>query len=279
MSPARPVPDGAVSIEGGRIVSCGAGVPPARQYASGTPAPQTHEIRDLGNVAILPGLVNAHVHLNFSDLAAPLGERGMPFADWIRRVIEFRLQTGGPDRHPLALGLGESLRCGVTTLGDIAQPGWSADEFVASPLGVTVFQELIAPTADRVAGAVELAKSHLHVVGTRRVPVPHTACADYVGPFSQWERGENITPGLSPHAPYSVHPELLSAAIELSTTNRVPIAMHLAESREELELLRHGGGPLRALLEELGRGTPRPSRSARGRLTISGCWLPPIVRW
>ena len=59
-------------------------------------------------------------------------------------------------------------------------------------------------------------------------------------------------PGLSPHAPYSVHRELLSAVIALSAAQRVPVAMHLAESREELELLRHGSGPLRAFLEEIG---------------------------
>jgi cytosine/adenosine deaminase-related metal-dependent hydrolase len=242
-----PIPDGTVSIKGGRIISCGAGV---------SLALQAHERCDLGNVAILPGLVNAHVHLDFSDLAAPLGQRGMPFVDWIRRVIEFRRQTVGLDRHPLALGLSESLRSGVATLGDIASFGWSADDYAASPLGVTVFQELIAPTDDRVATAVELAKSHLNVFGTRRVPLPHTACAGYPSPLSPREREEGIAVGLSPHAPYSVHPKLLAAAIELSNEHQVPLAMHLAESREELELLRHGGGPLRGLLADLGAWDP-----------------------
>ena len=58
--------------------------------------------------------------------------------------------------------------------------------------------------------------------------------------------------GLSPHAPYSAHPDLLSAVVELSNRHKVPVAMHLAESPEELELLRHGRGPLRNFLEELG---------------------------
>jgi aminodeoxyfutalosine deaminase len=243
-----PIPDGVVTVEGERIVSvgpCDAGVSPASSSAGGTPAPQgSQDVRDLGNAAILPGLVNAHVHLDFSDLAAPLGRRGIPFVDWIRRVMEFRLETAGADRHPVSTGLQESLHVGVTSLGDIAPPGWPTDEIAASPLGVTVFQELIAPTADRVAAAVELAKSHLNAVGTRRVPDPHTACAEY------------FAPGLSPHAPYSVHPALLSAVIELSRENRIPIAMHLAESREELELLRDGGGPLRAFLEQLGAWDP-----------------------
>ena len=71
----EPIPDGSVTIEGTKIVAvgpCGAGVPPARRHLNGESVPQ--EVRDLGNVAILPGLVNAHVHLDFSDLAAPLGE-------------------------------------------------------------------------------------------------------------------------------------------------------------------------------------------------------------
>ena len=63
---------------------------------------------------------------------------------------------------------------------------------------------------------------------------------------------DNWQPALSPHAPYSVHRELLSAVVALSAAEQVPIAMHLAESREELELLRHGTGPLRTFLEEIG---------------------------
>jgi len=206
-----PIPDGAVSVEGERIVACGAG---------GTSAPQ--EIRDLGNVAILPGLVNAHVHLDFSDLPAPLGQRGIRFVDWIRRVMAFRQQSASEDRQPVVLGIDESLRGGVTALGDIVQPG---QPLAASPAEVTALLELVAPTADRVAGVVELAKAHVNAAGTR---------------------------GLSPHAPYSVHPDLLAAVVELSNRHKIPVAMHLAESPEELELLRHGGGPLRIFLEELG---------------------------
>jgi aminodeoxyfutalosine deaminase len=206
-----PIPDGAVSIEGERIVACGAG---------GSPAPR--ETSDLGNVAILPGLVNAHVHLDFSDLPAPLGHRGIEFVDWIRCVRTFRQRPARMDRQPVSLGLAESLRGGVTTLADIVQPN---QPLAASQNDVTALLELIAPTADRVAAAVELAKSHLNTSGPR---------------------------GLSPHAPYSVHPNLLSAVIDLSKRHKIPVAMHLAESPAELELLRHGGGPLRSFLEEIG---------------------------
>ena len=133
-------------------------------------------------------------------------------------------------------------------------PGWPADEVAASPLKVTVFQELIAPTADRVADAVELAKSHLNA-----------------SPLSQSERGETLRLGLSPHAPYSVHPALLSATIELSKENRIPIAMHLAESREELELLQRGGGPLRASgrTRGLGLGGDPARHAATGLLAAA----------
>jgi cytosine/adenosine deaminase-related metal-dependent hydrolase len=214
-----PIPDGVVSIEGQRIVACGAGVSPA-----------VHEIRDLGNVAILPGLVNAHAHLDFSDLPAPLGHRGIAFVDWLRCVMAYRRVPARAACRPTALGLDESLRGAVTAIGDIVQPGLPPAD---SPIEVTAFLELIAPTADRVAAALERAESHLKSTDA--------AAADQVG---------NV--GLSPHAPYSAHPNLLAAVVELSRQHGIPVAMHVAESREELELLRCGGGPLRRFLQELG---------------------------
>jgi len=218
-----PIADGWVTIADGRIVAvgpCGADNLPASQ-----------EVRDLGNVAILPGLVNAHVHLEFSSLTSPLGQPGISFVDWIRKVMASRRSWGIAREQAVALGLAESLRGGVTTLGEIAQPGWPIEAAASSPLNVTVFQELIAPTAQRVAAAVELARSHLYgsTAGSAKRQL-----------------------GLSPHAPYSVQRELLSAAVAMSAAEHVPVAMHLAESREELELLRQGTGPLRDLLEELG---------------------------
>ena len=120
----------------------------------------------------------------------------------------------------------------MTTLGDIVQ---SDGPLVASPVEVTAFLELIAPTAARVAGAVERATTYVGGDSSRRL----------YGEILYLRRG------LSPHAPYSVHPELLKAVVELSSRCEMPVAMHLAESPEELELLRTGAGPLRTFLEEL----------------------------
>ena len=88
--------------------------------------------------------------------------------------------------------------------------------------------ELIAPTLPRVAAAVELARKHL----------------------SRWQGAEesNWQPGLRSTAPYSVHPSLLTSVVELSAGRSASVAMHLAESAEELELLRRGTGPLRAFV-------------------------------
>src|SRR5207245_2970946 len=72
----------------------------------------------------------------------------------------------------------------------------------------------------------------------------------------EWLRGhpcqEICRPGLSPHAPYSVRASLFRAAVRLSQNQRMPLAIHLAETREELELLQHHSGPFVPFLSELG---------------------------
>jgi cytosine/adenosine deaminase-related metal-dependent hydrolase len=251
-----PIRNGVVYVERGRIVAV-------------EEAPSSRGAEDLGNVAILPGLVNAHTHLDLSDLAEPLGEPGIAFCDWIRRVIGYRRSRD--DNAPEAAwqrGLAESFRFGATTLGDIVlwnaararcaawsrhsgcSPHESGDEapYSKGP-AVTPFVELIAPTPETVPAVVELAQDLLGRQLHGRPSTPES-------------RGGSATAtptayvGLSPHAPYSVHPDLLDRVVALSAQQRLPLAMHLAESREEIELLRTGGGPLRELLGELGAWCP-----------------------
>jgi aminodeoxyfutalosine deaminase len=217
-----PLRDAAVTIADGRIV------------AVGTP-PRDARVEDLGSVAILPGFVNAHTHLEFSDLDGPIGRPGMRLVDWLGSVIRHR--AGASDKSPqakiaaIARGLQECLRQGVTTIGEITQPGMAREAYLAWPVGGTIFLEMIAPRADRFETALQAAEQHVHSIG-------------------QWH------PGYSPHAPYTVHPELLSRIVGLAAQRGLPLAMHLAESSEEIEFLRDGRGPFRDLLESRGVWDP-----------------------
>ena len=112
---------------------------------------------DLGDVAIMPGLVNAHTHLEFSDLPRPIGEPRMTFPAWIEKVIAHRRAQvarygGEPDalakrrEHAIANGTAEALATGTTTLGDIRRAGAGAVHAGASPFMVA-FQESIALAA------------------------------------------------------------------------------------------------------------------------------------
>jgi cytosine/adenosine deaminase-related metal-dependent hydrolase len=213
-----PLDGGYITVAGERIVAVGRDKPDG-------------PIHDLGDAAVLPGLVNTHVHLEYSDLGAPLGRPGMAFPEWIRLVVDYKRTAGGPQVAAIERGLRESLRAGVTTLGEIASPGWPIEPFVAWPGNVTVFQELIGLATDRIEERMAAAQAHL-TAGAR-------------GP---WQAG------LSPHAPYTVHPDLLARVVRLAAeqARSAPIALHLAESPEELQLLRDGSGAFRELLNELG---------------------------
>jgi len=215
-----PLRDAAVTIAGARIAAVGQ-------------APADAPVEDLGNVAILPGLVNAHVHLDLSGCRKPIGPPGIDFVDWLRRVIQVRIESS-TSKQAVAAGLRECLDEGIGALGDIAQPGVHIEAADNAPIDVTAFLELLGPTPDRADAASELARAHLE--GGQASAMRHA--------------------GLSPHAPYTVRPELLRAAVRLAAANNAPVAFHLAESREEDAWLRDGDGPLADLLRE--RGVDRP---------------------
>ncbi len=209
---APPIAGGYVSIADGRIA------------AVGSASEVNRPVEDLGNVVLMPGLVNAHTHLEFSELTHPLGAAGINLPEWIRLVIADRKRCDRDAGAAIAAGLNESLAGGATTIGEIAT---SAARLYAAgePRATTVlFQEGIGFSAGRVDSV-----------------------------FADLQRRLDEAPspaGLSPHAPYTVHPRLLARIVDLARSRGAPVAMHLAESREELEFLATGGGQFRALLEE-----------------------------
>lgn len=268
----RPTIDfGAVVVAGGQIVAVDRWKDLRGQLPAGYAA------YDFGDAAILPAFVNTHVHLDLSDCAAPIPAEGQSFASWIRSVVAHRGQRGGYRPEIVREGLAECFRFGTTAIGDIAQPGCQVEDYrltlppsesdeAASggpdagelsrdnqrqePSGTSiasrsvdrglaqvakgnVFAELIAPLADQKVNVLQSA-------------------AEFLG--LDWPEG--LRPGLAPHAPYTVHPSILEEVVRLAKDRNVPVCFHLAESRDERELIGSGGGPLRELLEERGLWSP-----------------------
>ena len=183
---------------------------------------------DLGNVAIIPGLVNAHTHLDLS------GARGLipptdphHFTDWLRGVIAYRRsRTPEQVQADIRAGLSEALRFGTTLIGDIAAEGASWDAVAAAEVRAIVFFEMIGFTPDAATAALQRAKGWLDSHPDR------TDCRTAV----------------SPHAPYSVFPPLYSMAV---AWNRI-MATHLAETAIENQFVMTRSGPLAEMLGDLG---------------------------
>lgn len=185
-------------------------------------------------LALVPPLVNAHTHLEFSALPCPL-QPTAPFTDWIREVIRYRSTITDPAlvARNLRRGIEECRAAGVAAVGEIA----TSDVLPACDghgPAIVSFRECLALSAEQIELQLQQVTRHL-------------AAAAHAG----------IAPGISPHAPYSVHPELFHALIELARQRQVPVAMHLAETLDELQLLQHGTGRFQELLAGRNLWNPR----------------------
>jgi cytosine/adenosine deaminase-related metal-dependent hydrolase len=181
---------------------------------------------DLGDAAVLPGLVNAHTHLDLTGMRG-LAPPTPHFTDWLKQVIAYRrLRTPEQVQDDIRKGLAECLRLGTTLVGDISGDGSSWDKLADAPLRAVVFREFLGLSKDRASGAWERLDNWL----ASRAATP------------------TCRPGASPHAPYSVRSSLFFAA----GTRGVPVAVHLAETAAEQELLLLRRGPFVPFLRDLG---------------------------
>ncbi len=149
-----PLENGRITIEGGTIVAVN---------KTGT---RTADL-DLGNVAILPGLVNAHTHLDLSDAWGECPP-GPDFVGWLRSVVAHRRrQTCDDIADAIDIGLSQCVRFGTTLVGDIAAGGESWDRLASAPLRAVAFYEMLGlsdqrarQTDARSARLVRAARGH-----------------------------------------------------------------------------------------------------------------------
>ena len=225
-----PIKDGIVSVEDGRVASIGSAL--ARSAD-----------RDLGNVAILPGLINAHTHLELSwmrDRVPPASK----FTDWVKTLFAVR---GRPDSAmsaeqiaPIHQAIAEAKASGTIAVGDITNSLAAVEPMRQAGLDGVVFHELLGfkERDGALLSATQPARDRARSAGARV--------------------------SLAPHAPYSTSLELFRAIRSAVDELDYPImSVHLAENPEEVELIEKGTGTWRGILEMMG--------AWRDDWTVPGC--------
>jgi 5-methylthioadenosine/S-adenosylhomocysteine deaminase len=212
-----PIREGAVRVRAGRIAWVG-----RRADAEHDGVGPSARI-DLGRAAVLPGLVNAHTHLELTVLRGHAED--VEFAPWIRRLTGAKYQKldAGAYRASARWGALEAIRSGVTTVADGSDSGQVLDALVESGLRGLVYHEVFGPDEKDVAAAMAGLRGALDAMAPRATA--------------------RVRLGVSPHAPYTVSPALFRAVTDLALERGLPVMVHAAESRSERRLLREGAGP------------------------------------
>lgn len=219
-----PVLDGAIVVKRGKIVDVGRYADIRRDHAN-------EAVTDLGECLVLPGLINAHCHLDFTVMRGAM-LRTTSFSAWIRRLNDLkRTLTDDDYLKSIATGFDELKKWGVTTVLNIESFPELMLRMPPPPIRTWWFYELLdirnrIHTEDVVAGALSFFESHRN-----------------------WRGGY----GLSPHAPYTTSLGLYELSKFCAEKYGMLFTTHLAETDEEMEMFAHGRGEMWEFLAGLGR--------------------------
>jgi cytosine/adenosine deaminase-related metal-dependent hydrolase len=230
-----PILDGVVVVDGERIAAVGP--------APAIELPAEAAVEDLGDVALLPGLVDIHAHPELAMFRGALED--LPFRDWILRLVGAKRGAILEADYECAArwSMIEAMRAGITTLAVTESSGASLGALQESGLRGLVYQEVFGPDP-------AVADESLHQL------------REVLGPLRRLET-ERVRIGVSPHAPYTVSDRLFAATAEWAIAEALPMAVHAAESAVEGALVREGAGDFAPGLGARGIATP-----VRGRSTI-----------
>ena len=244
----EPIENGAVAIAGNQIAGVG--------RFEEVKACHGGDVLDLGEQILLPGLINAHCHLDYTLLRGQIPPQ-KSFTDWIRAINAHKAALQEEDYlTAIAAGFAEAQKFGTTTLVNLEAFPELLPRLQRSPL--------------RTWWCVEM-------IDVRR-PVPVQEVAEHLCGWFQshpeWLGGI----GLAPHAPYTASAQLYSDASAISRKHDLLLTTHLAESHEEMQMFRDASGPLFEFLKSIGRpmddcGNETPLSFLLRRQEIDERWI------
>ena len=220
------------------------------------PRPEGVRAVDYPDALVLPGLINVHTHLELHGLRGQVEEAD--FFSWIQHMRRVRETAGADDYLEGArAGLRECWSFGVTTVADTGTSGATVEAFAELGGRGVYYQEALGPDRRGAARAfAEMTKSVHRLLE---------------------EAPAGVAIGVSPHAPYTVAPELLARAVGYALERGLPLAMHLAESSAEVEFVTAGRGAFADNWRERGIPLPRPARSPVAYAEVVGVLGPDLL--
>jgi len=218
-----PIENGAVVISGDRVLDVGKFPEVSGRHAG-------EEIVDLGEQALLPGLINAHCHLDYTCLRGKIPPQ-KSFANWIRAINAEKAKLSEQDYlASIADGFAEAKRFGTTTIANLTAFPELIPQ-VNPPIRTWWFAELIdVRNPNRTSDLVELA-----IDAMKRAR----------------DSGGGI--GLAPHALFTASANLYRRCEEIAQSENILLTTHLAEAREEMSMFHDASGPLYEFLKSIGR--------------------------
>ena len=212
---APPIPHGALIERDGRIAWVGARDDAPR-------VEPRDDVVDLGDAILVPGLVNAHCHLELTAMRGFLD--GLAFREWILRLTSARRAVLDAEAmlDAARLGVEEGVRAGVTTFADTGDSGAGFDAMLERGVRGISYREVFGPDPDQCERAVAELRERFDGMRSRETSL--------------------VRAGLSPHAPYTVSDALYRATASLAREVGAPVAVHIAESALESELVARGAG-------------------------------------
>ena len=213
-----PIENGAVAISEDRIIDVGKFHEVSERHSG-------QEIVDLGEQPLLPGLINAHCHLDYTCLRGKIPPPES-FTDWIRAInAEKAKLTQKEYLTSINDGFAEAKRFGTTTIANLTGFPELISQ-IRAPIRTWWFAELIDVRSDRANEFVDLAIKSLKSA-------------------EDW--------GLAPHALFTASANLYRHCEEIARRQGVLLTTHLAESCEEMEMFCDGSGRLYEFMKSIGR--------------------------
>ena len=222
MDGSPPLVGGAVLVDAGKVVEVGPREQVVRRACGAT-------VRDHTGV-LVPGLVNAHTHLEYGPAFADLASAGLAFPDWIAQLTARRRPFTDADWLVAARGsVHAALRTGTTAVADIVTSGPGIRAAAMAGLAGTSYIEAAGADDGRWPAKLALVEGILDGAA-----------------------GSPRALGVSPHTLYTLGSEVFRDCVRLGRERGLRLHPHLAESAEEAEFVLAGTGRIAAAMTAFG---------------------------